>query len=410
MREARKTAALVTAAGVLVLLTWLGSRHGPAATLAERDTLLFPQFTDPNAAVSLEAIGFDEQSAAPRPFKVVNRRGHWMIPSHYDYPADAKDRLAQMASAVVTFRKEDFVSESAADHERYGVLDPLDPTLPGVKGRGTRITIRGENERLLADVVIGRPLAEHADLRYVRAPDQRAVYVSRVGDLNLSIRFNDWIDPDLLQIDSREVDTINVVNYSLDESRGTVKTREALLLQRKGEDEWRLEGQGAGETIDPVAINLLVTSIAGLRIVGVLPKPAGISAALSRSDRTAAITTSDRDDLARKGFYLTRDGRLLSSEGEIIVHTRSGVFYTLRFGEVAPGEIGAAANRENRFLFIVITFDPASAERGAQSIEASQSKTALLDDRFAPWYYIISADSFARIRVQRRDLVKRARG
>ena len=90
-----------------------------------------------------------------RPLKVLNRSGRWTIPSHYDYPADAGDRLAQTAAAIIALRKGDVASDSAADHEPSAVIDPLDMGRPGVAGRGTRVTIRGDNERELADVVRG---------------------------------------------------------------------------------------------------------------------------------------------------------------------------------------------------------------------------------------------------------------
>jgi hypothetical protein len=423
MSEGRKTATLAGAAVLLAVLTWgLGPHGNPSVGFADRNSLLFPQFTDPNAATSLEIVEFDEPSATPRSFKVLNQHGRWTIPSHFDYPADARDRLAEMAAVVITLRKEDFVSVSTADYERFGVLDPLDTALPGVKGRAARITIRGENGRPLADILIGRPLAGHDDLRYVRLPTEKAVYASRVGDLKTSIRFADWIDPDLLQIDRQEIDAVNIVNYSLDEKGGTVHPREALLIRRTGDDDWKLEDTPAGQTIDPMAMDLLIGNLVGLRIGGVFPKPSGISAALGQASQSAAITTADRDDLARKGFYLTRDGRLLSNEGELIVHTKSGIFYTLRFGEVAPGEpeTGAAPSgkdttpdqrpRENRYLFIMVAFDRSSAGRAGQSGDAPERRAATLSQRFAPWYYVISAESFAQIRVQRKDLIRKAPG
>ena len=36
-----------------------------------------------------------------------------------------------------------------------------------------------------------------------------------------------------------------------------------------------------------------------------------------------------------------------------------------------------------------------------------EEKAQVLRARFAPWYYVIAADSFADIQVKRRDLVKR---
>ncbi len=424
MSEARKTAALVIAAVLLAAVTWaLGPRGHSPIGLPDHDRLLFPDFADPNGATSLEVVEFDERTGTPRAFKVQNQRGSWTIPSHFDYPADAKDRLARIAAEIVTLRQEDVASVSTADYERLGVLDPMDVALPGVKGRATRVTIRGENERLLADILIGRPVTGHDELRYVRRPDQKMVSIARIGNLQTSTRFSDWIDPDLLRIDRNDIDAINIVNYSLDHTSGAVRPREALLLRRSRDDDWTLADSGSNERTSQAAVDALITNLVGLKITAVFPKPPGISAALARSGQSTAITTADRDDLARKGFYLTRDGRLLSNEGEVLVHTRRGVFYTLRFGEVASGEpddenaaSGNAAEsresapRENRYVFITVAFDPSSISGApSASLESSERVAATLSQRFAPWYYVISAESFARIRPHRTDFIEKAR-
>jgi hypothetical protein len=421
MNEGARTAAFWAAGVLLGLLAWATSpRVDKPATVADRGALFFPQFTDPNSAASLEVVEFNDQDGTVQPLKVLNRAGHWIIPSHHDYPADARDRLAQIAAAVIALRKDDFVSDNSADHERCGVLDPLDVALPGLKGRGTRVTVRGGNERLLADIIIGRTAPGHDEYRYVRLPGERRVYISRVGTLKISTAFGDWIERDRLQVDRDDIDRITVRNYSFDESTGRVTPRESLQLQRKGDAGWSADAMKQGEEVDAEKLNLLITNLVGLKIVGVLPKPAGISATLTGSAAGGRITTADREDLARKGFYLTDDGLLLSNEGEVLIHTVSGIFYTVRFGEVAPGTpeaptstpAAAAAPREghksgeNRYLFIMATLDQDPARQSGKSTDEAAKRAALLRARFAPWYYIIPSDGFATIRARRADLVR----
>src|SRR5262249_56701112 len=107
----------------------------------------FPDFSDPNAAASLEVVEFDESSSMARPFKVTNRAGRWTIPSHDGYPADSNNRLSSIAASVIALKKDDVASHNAGDQERCGVLDPLDDTLAAAAGRGTRITVRGTNDK-----------------------------------------------------------------------------------------------------------------------------------------------------------------------------------------------------------------------------------------------------------------------
>ena len=54
----------------------------------------------------------------------------------------------------------------------------------------------------------------------------------------------------------------------------------------------------------------------------------------------------------------------------------------------------------------MVDHDPAAAATPGRAAEGAQ-KVALLRARFAPWYYVIAADSFASIRLQRRALVQR---
>lgn len=419
MSDTRTTAAFGGVAIVLLLVTWATApRVSVPSIFAERGQVLFPAFRDPNAAASLEIIEFDARSAAVRPFKVQNRNGRWTIPSQHDYPADAKDRLAQTAAAIIALRRDDVASDSAADHERCGVLDPMDPTLPAVNGRGTRLVVRGAQDQMLADVIIGKPIEGRPAFRYVRQPDQRRVYVSNVGDLSLSTAFGDWIERDLLQVGAEEIDAVNLRNYSLDRSTGRTTPGETMLLQRNGDGEWTMNGLAAREELDLAAVDNLLRNLARLTIVGVLPKPPGISAALGSEVGRTVVTPEDRADLGRKGFYLASTGQLVSQHGELIVRTIRGVFYTLRFGDVAPGTDAPAAApnpadaagrqppapRENRYLFIMTDFDPQSARTPGRASEGAE-KVKVLRARFAPWYYVIAADSFDAIRLRRRDLV-----
>ncbi|MSO30145.1 MAG: DUF4340 domain-containing protein [Acidobacteria bacterium] len=421
MNEARTTGVFGAVALLLALAAWAATpRVTVPDVFGDRGELFFPQLTDPNAASSLEVTEFDEQNGAVRPFKVLNRDGRWTIPSHFDYPTDAKDRLGQTTSALIALRKDDFASDNAADHERLGVLDPLDPALPSLRGRGTRVVLRGANEQPLADIIIGNPAPTRADFRYVRVPGQKRVYLSRLGDLKLSASFSDWIERDLLQVDREDIDEIAIRNYSFDETTGDQTMRETLLLQKKGDD-FALSSLTSGEAMNRAALNLLLTKLVDLKIVGVLPKPAGITATLTRPAAGSPVAQADVQDLGRKGFYLTREGQLLSNEGEMVVHTRSGIFYTLRFGQVAPGTfetappVSGASNAgatpaapvEHRYLFIMAAFDASSVTPPGRSTVEAERRTLLLRARFAPWYYVISADDFSTIRVRRADLVQK---
>ena len=201
-QEVSKTLRLVgLAAGLLLVAIVTTPRVGSLSSFVERGQLMFPEFRDPNAAASLEVLEFDQRNGSVRPLKVQNRGGRWTIPSQHDYPTDAKDRLAKTAAALVVLKTDDVVSDNVADHERCGVIDPLDTSVPTLTGRGTRLVVRGPQDQMLADVIVGNPVDGHPGFRYVRQPNQRRIFTSNIGDLQLSADFADWIK----EISSKQV-------------------------------------------------------------------------------------------------------------------------------------------------------------------------------------------------------------
>lgn len=421
MNENRRTAAAIGVALVTALLAWATVPWGGTPDAFEgRGTAFFPGFNDPTMAQSLEVIGFDEQTATAHPFKVQVQNGLWSIPSHYNYPADAEEQLSQVAAAIIALKKDVVASENVSEQERTGTLDPLDETLPTMRGRGTRVIIKGDNDRLLADIIIGARLEERPAFRYVRLSDQRRIYVAEVGDLDLSTNFGDWVDRDLLKIEWDDVDEVIIRDYSLNEAAESIDNRDTIFI-RKVQDEpplWTLRDLQRGQQVNTFNMNLLVTTLDQLQIMGVRPKPPALAASLSKMTSTITISDEGLKELASKGFYLTSKGQF-SNEGELLVHTKAGLFYTLRFGEIAYGDIGditpAATGRAassatpspgspNRYLTITASFDPTGLPAGPERT-ATEQRAAALQARYAPWYYVISGQAFERLRLSRRVLL-----
>ena len=174
--ELRKTLAFVVVALVLTGAAFvkIPDRTAGKGAFDDQGRKFFPEFTDPFACTDLEVDEFDETTAKPRLFKVMFADGRWTIPSHHNYPADAKDRLAKTAGGVMDLVKETIRSDRADDHEALGVVDPLDPKA-GLKGQGKRVTLRDTSKNVLADFIIGKEVRERPGMRYVRIPDRKSV-------------------------------------------------------------------------------------------------------------------------------------------------------------------------------------------------------------------------------------------
>ena len=449
-----KTTMTFGGTALLLGLLALGTVPGRSAPDAFFDIgePFFPEFTDPSVATTLEVIEFDEATAAAMPFKVTNQDGLWTIPSHHDYPADGEDRLAQTAAGVVDIIKDDFRSDNVADHEALGVIDPLDETVSTLTGRGKRVTVKDETETVLADFIIGNAVGEGGNLRFVRVPGQNRVYAARM-EIDISTRFEDWIEKDLLQVERGRIDQIILNDYSINERTLSVTQRGTLVLENT-EGEWNGRDIASSEEVDVGEVGLLLAALDDLSIVGVRPKPAGVSQDLTRITQSTTMTQSEFLSLQSKGYYLTRDGRLLSNEGELLVRTSDGIGYTLRFGEIVYGtgeavtaggdasDDAESGPGENRYLFITAQLDMSvfpepprpqntnfedkeesewsDADRANKArqdeyaawearLSDGRAAAAALATRFTKWYYVISSDSFGRLHLQRQDLVRPSR-
>ncbi|MCX6835459.1 MAG: DUF4340 domain-containing protein, partial [candidate division Zixibacteria bacterium] len=442
-------------AGVALVLAilafvFLPGRITPEAFMDQGEKF-FPQFTDPNQATTLEVIEFDEQSGSTRPFKVTFNGGRWTIPSHYDYPADGKDRLARTAAGVIDIKKDDYRTNVVADHEACGVIDPMDQTAPGLKGRGSRITLKGEGGNVLADFIIGKTVPEREGFRFVRIPGENRVYASRV-DLDISTRFADWIEASLLETQANKIQKIALDNYSVNERTASIQPGEKIELDNAN-DVWTTRSLVRSSDLDTGKVRQLARTLGELKIVGVRPKPKGLSTGL-KGGGSIEMTQEDQLSLQSKGFYLARqDGRLLSNEGDVKVYSSDGIIYTLRFGEVlygsglevSAGQGGEEPNRPggeqsaNRYLFVTCDFDPrviaeppkpASMEfqnkpdsamtpfdrecrevnrkhqEWERKVQTGRELSDRLNARFADWYYVISDDSFKKIHLSKAELTK----
>lgn len=368
MNESSRTATFVGVALVSVVLAWFLK---PAVDItpdqlakANLGQLFFPDFKDPNEPTSIRVITFDEARAASRPFAVEFKNGLWSIPSHHNYPADGKDRLAKTATSALGIKREELRSISKSDQEDLGVVDPLDEDSSRLKGRGQRITL-SKGETVLADFIIGKQVRDRPGYYFVRVPTEDSTYVAKV-DINLSTKFADWVETDLLKLSRDALREIVLDNYSIssDAGRPRVVKGEVSQLDRTGPtDPWKLEGlDEKTEELDKTKVDGLVGALDELKLVGVRPKPKGLRADLTL-DRKFIQNELDLQvlvgDLRARGFEIGPDRddpeqpRLYSRQGESNAATNDGVVYVLRFGEIFTGdeaevEIGGAAGAKDK--------------------------------------------------------------
>ena len=411
---------LLGGVGVLLLGVVAQPRFKGKAIEVEGQRVLFPELSDASKAASLEIVKYDEALATLQPFKVVQSGGVWVLPSHQNYPADAKDQLAAAATELVDIESLDVVSKSPADHETYGVIEPdPDKIKPGMTGIGELVEIRDASGTKLARLIIGkedkRPAGAGAAgraLRFVRKSGQDPVYRIEIDTSKFVTQFDDWIEKDLLKLSPWDVRRLTLDDYTLGavESEGRMMVKqdrknlidltyddkdakwslaklEAFTADNKPKDE-KLEDT---EELASGKLNDLRNALGDLKIIDVARKPSGFSAELKAEEKF----TSDPEAVAsmqQRGFLPLKSGEILSTDGETTVGMKDGVEYVLRFGagttvagESAatesgkPGDEAAAGETAGRYLLVMAKFNEGLLEKPTlESLpEAAGEKEAL---------------------------------
>ena len=401
MTETRKTFLFVGATLVVLAVAWWVRYVPPTGDAGDmRGQVLFPSFSNALDAASLEITEYDPNSVGIKTFKVAQVNNRWSIPSHDNYPADAKDHLAQAATSLIGLKVLDVAASSPTQEElaMFGVVTPdPDKTTLGTRGIGKRVVMRDAGDRVLIDIILGNKLKDNEQLRYVRVTGQDPVYVVKLSDDKLSSNFGDWIEKDLLKLNPWDVKDVQLHDYSFDSLTSGIEPRSQIILQYDdlGTPRWSLSQDLAfdpesmswkprslaeDEELDTAKLDALRTALDDLKIVDVRKKPEGLSASLT-GDGSFAANEEALADLQHAGFFVTSAGQfyrifppvgsrkidmngveIISSEGEIRVGMKDGVRYLLRFGRVLEGQGGGTESGSdqnvNRFLLVTAEFDP----------------------------------------------------
>src|SRR4029079_6123316 len=419
MSENAKTITFV-AVGLVAIV--IGMATAPSSAEMDKTTLvgknLTEKFSSPEVAKRLRIVRFDEDTATLREFEVAEQNGLWSIPSKDNYPADAARQMAEAATSLMDRKVLGVVSSNASEHEKYGVIDPMQPKLdPGTKGVGTRVTMSDEGGKAVVDLIVGKAVRDAEKQRYVRLAGQDVVYVIEIDPSKLSTNFEDWIEKDLLKLHSYDLQEMKVKDYSAElvpvmtqegprfrptwdpHSEMTLKYADApeakwsadnirVFDPKKGDYvDYKL---AADEELSDESLNALKSALEDLKIVDVVHKPQGLSNDL-KAGQDFMKNEERLRQLGAKGFTpaVTKEGgplELVSSDGEAIATMKNGTRYVLRFGnltnvaggqdkdEKAPAKDAKPdpkdkkaekgdKNDVHRYLFVMAEFDENSIKR-----------------------------------------------
>lgn len=356
---------------------------------------LFPQFKDPQQAARIVITKIDEELGQLMEFEVVKdpERKIWVIPSHERYPADDEDRIRDASTALIDLIPVDFVSQESRDQATFGLLKPSQETEASQTGIGLLVSIEDAKGNKLAELIIGKKgrkgnsdedQADPGELYFVRRPGQDAIYVAEIDPGIFSTQFKDWIKEDLLQLDSFDVRRVEIDDYTVphevrNSERGIQIRPDVENLKRRlravidWDDtggQWSLKSLttyqgtrpiptslGELEELNSEKLNDLKQTLSSLKIVNVRRKPEGLGADL-KAGRDFLNKRESLISLQTVGFYPWPIGNqleLFAENGELVVATKDGVEYLLRFGRTDSVEV--ESDQLNRFLMVTARID-----------------------------------------------------
>lgn len=350
MNSTSRTLSFLAVAIISSLTAWLAYDSIQPSTVDGYDEVgreFFPEFDDATKATSLTVKAYDDDTREATTFQVrKNDDGVWVIPSHHDYPAEAEERLGRTSTSLLGVKKTAVASRFEDDWKRYGVVDPDADGSADAEQRGTRLTLSDSSDNPLVDLIIGKSVENRSSHYYVRQPDKETTYVTEL-DVDLSAKFSDWIEPDLLKITSSDIISLTVDNYSIDEQRGAILRKETLDFLKedmKTSGAWTLTGlDEETEELDKSPVSSIATNLDQLKIVGVRKKPPGLEDDLRVPPQIKKIMMQElQREMQQQGFFVGPDetgegSRIYGNEGELVAGTDKGVQYTLYFGEIARG-------------------------------------------------------------------------
>lgn len=398
MKESTQTLLFILAAVVSVLAA---SWSRPTDVTYRVDDLigkpLFPPF-ESEEATAMRIVRFDEETATLREFEVAEDKGVWSIPSKGGYPADAERQMAEASTGVVGLDILSIASQDASDHAEYGVVEPSPSLEVGQTGVGTRVTLESSGGEKLVDLIIGKAVKGADDQRFVRKPSQDVVYTVAVDPSKFSTKFEDWIEADLLKINTWDIARVEVKDYSAELVMQGMRPALALdpradltVAYDDAESKWTpydlkeydrdAENYKSfelkeTEELNDATLTDLKNAVGELKIVDVERKPTGLSGDLKAGEDLFKDKNSIQS-LMQRGFAPVGSAsggtEVLSSEGEVILTQKDGVEYVLRFGklqlsddEEAPTEDKPAEGEEadakkatgvNRYLFVMARYN-----------------------------------------------------
>jgi hypothetical protein len=375
MKENKKTILFIIAAIACVALAFYSAPEArdPSAQGSKMGQALFESF-DPREAVGIEIVEIDEENIESKSIEVSQTDKGWLIrrPGKADYPANADNQVKNVSSILFDLRIIDQAAEGAGEHSIFGVLDPSKSN-PSDTGVGKMIALKNSSGSNLAQLIIGNEVDGLSNTRYVRKPEENAVYrveLQNAGDV--STKFVDWVEKDFLDLDKWNIKQVTFDNYEIQDGKIAPSVKQVLDYDNS---EWKLTGSALSdqEELDKEKLDGMKDALDDLEIIDVEKKPEILASSLRKGSEFVDANNiqalqNTANSLIQKGFRpvneLDKEGKplsypngkpklkVVSQKGEVLVGMKDGVEYVLRFGETYRGlEDDENSSGDSRYIY-----------------------------------------------------------
>jgi FKBP-type peptidyl-prolyl cis-trans isomerase len=383
---------------------------------------LFTQPASADVIAGLRVVEWDDPSSSAKIIEVKRTGNDWVIPSHFNYPADANTRVSKSAATFLGLKHGRLVTDDSKQFESLGVIDPLDENLSQKTGRGKRITMTDITGQVVADLILGKRDETGEGIYYMREAGKNQVYTVAVQP-DLSTKFVDYVEVDPLKVKRDDIRSLMIADYSVDAAKHSFEMRsETQVARPNGTDAWTTDGPvPPDKKINQGTMNTIITAATTVKLTDV---------------REFSLKTSrDIMEMQSKGFFFVPPGTVdkdspvvslsnqgqgqdlaaVGNEGRLTISTKDGLRYSLMFGEVALDTDSKDAKPQDpaqkpdaghdRYMVVFVQYDAALDEdsrkppaKDEKPKPSGQERAAKAQARYLKYYYVISDEAFKQLR------------
>ena len=334
---------LVVVAVVLIVLAVFSTKSRHAAPPDEIGKSVLPN-------LNINAIRSIEMQKGEKKVTLSYTDNVWKVADLFNYPADfskVRDHILLLANLKIADRESDY-SFNEADVTKVNLLDSQNKSLASLKLGPHRQKASGEAGWSMPDG------------RYISVNDKPQVYLVTDTLNPFDPNSKEWINSELFNIPSSDINTIEFSKAASDGEKESVK------LDRSS-GSLKLEGLGDQEEMDS-------------------SKTYGIESAFSYLRFSDVANPSLSEEVM--GFTSGRVFRVALKNGET---------YTALLGNTPE-------NGSDRYARFNVTLAAATTNDAARVEQ--EKKVAELNDKLKPWTFLISSYTAGNMSHERKDLVK----